>query len=253
MLPKIHLEHVAVDRAAIIEGTPHVLRILSDVQLSVPVGGRLALFGPSGAGKTSLLRLLNRLAEPAEGRVLLDGEDIRRHDPITLRRRVGMLFQQPFLFDMTVEENLGYPLSLQRQTLPHARAEALLAEFGLPAEFLSRKGQQLSGGQQQRIALARALALDPEVLLLDEPTSALDEESARVMMDALLQRNAARGLTLIMITHSPEMLRRLDCPAVMVHQGRADLFPDAESALREADRVAGGEERAAELLTLRNP
>ena len=166
---------------------------------------------------------------------MLDGVDLRQLDPIALRRRVGMVFQQPFLFDLSVLENVAYPLQLMHRTLSRDRATALLAEFGLVEDFLDRRGQQLSGGQQQRVALARALAMEPEVLLLDEPTSALDEESARIMMEALLRRNAA-GLTLVMITHSPEILRRLDAPTLLVHDGLAHLFPDAESALHETDR-----------------
>lgn len=234
MPPKIIVEQVAVERPALVEGNVQLLRILSDVSFTVPAGGRLGIFGPSGAGKTSLLRLLNRLDEPAAGRILLDGVELRTIDPVTVRRRVGMVFQQPFLFQRSVLENLAYPLSLQGQTLPVERAEALLHEVGLPAEFLTRQAQQLSGGQQQRVAIARALVLAPEVLLLDEPSSALDEESARIMMDALLRRNAAQGLTLVMITHAPEMLRRLNGPALMLHDGRAHVYADSETALRDA-------------------
>lgn len=238
MTDHIQLENVAVERPALVEGKLQRLRILTGVNVSVPRGGRLAIFGPSGAGKTSLLRLCNRLDDPVDGRILLDGVNIHELDPIALRRRVGMLFQQPFLFDLTVAENLAYPLRHLNRTLSTEQAEALLAEFALPAEFLSRRGQQLSGGQQQRVALARALALQPEVLLLDEPTSALDEESARVLMEALLRRNREQRLTLVMITHSPEVMRRLDGQALMVHAGGTRHYDDAETALNEAMREA---------------
>ncbi|HEY3376303.1 MAG TPA: ATP-binding cassette domain-containing protein [Armatimonadota bacterium] len=237
MPPIITLEDVAVDRTSVFEGKPRTLRILSGVQVAIPRGGRLAIIGPSGAGKTSLLRLFNRLDDPVLGRLTLDGQDLRQIDPIALRRRVGMVFQQPFLFPLTVMENLAYPLRLINRQLTHAEAEALLGEFALPADFLSRSGQQLSGGQQQRVAVARALALRPEALLLDEPTSALDEESAGVMLAALLQRNAEAGLTLIMVTHSPDVLRRFQGEVLLLRDGRAELYPDAESALGAVDRA----------------
>lgn len=191
---------------------------------TVPRGGRLAIFGPSGAGKSSLLRVINRLAEPAEGRVLLDGVDIRTLDPIALRRRVGMLFQQPFLFDATVADNLAYPRRLQQRALPDDEAAALLAEVSLPADYLSRRAQQLSGGEQQRVALARALSLSPELLLLDEPTSALDDDHAHLLLDALLRRNAA-GLTLVMVSHARELLLRFEAPLLHVQGGEARWLP----------------------------
>lgn len=232
-MPTITLEHIAIDRISETDGQSHLRRILSEVDFTVSAGGRLAVIGPSGAGKSSLLRLLNRLDEPAEGRVLFDGVDIQALDPIALRRRVGMVFQQPVLFDGTVDDNLAYPLRLQRQVLPAEQATALLEEFALPAEYLMRRADQLSGGQEQRIAIARALTLDPEVLLLDEPTSALDEESARIALDALLRRNAETGLGLVVVTHASDILRRLDCPVLLVADGAARWFPDADAALVE--------------------
>ena len=223
---KLVLDNVDIDRPALVDGTARRLRVLSGVSFGVPAGGRLAVFGPSGSGKTSLLRLLNRLDEPAGGRVLLDGEDLRGLDATAVRRRVGLVFQQPFLFDQTVAGNLAYPLTLLHRELPRAAAAARLAEFGLGEEVLDRRGDQLSGGQGQRVAVARALTLDPEVLALDEPTSALDAESARLLLAALLRRNAA-GLTLIVVTHDRGMLEKLDCPVLAVGDGRARYLPEA--------------------------
>jgi putative ABC transport system ATP-binding protein len=221
MNSKLAMDGVDIERSAVVDGMVRRLRVLSNVGFSVPAGGRLAVFGASGSGKTSLLRLLNRLDDPAAGRVLLDGVDLRELDVTSLRRRVGLVFQQPFLFDLTVEGNLAYPLKLMNNTLPREQAVALLAEFGLGEEFLDRRGDQLSGGQQQRIAVARALVLNPEVLALDEPTSALDAESARLLLDALRRRNAA-GLTLVVVTHDRHVLEELDCPVLMVGEGTAE-------------------------------
>ncbi|MHB9134243.1 MAG: ABC transporter ATP-binding protein [Armatimonadota bacterium] len=236
MTPRIAVEDVVIERPVPREGRLQSLRVLSGVNFAVSPGGRLALFGPSGAGKTSLLRLLNRLDDPAQGRVLLDGIDLHQLDPVSVRRRVGMVFQTSILFDLTVEENIAYPLRLQQRELAEDRAAALLEEFDLPAEYLTRKGSQLSGGEQQRVAIARTLAAEPDVLLLDEPSSALDEHSAEAMMDALLRRNDVDRLTIIMITHAREMLLRLACPTLVVHDGRVDSFPDGETALTAANR-----------------
>jgi putative ABC transport system ATP-binding protein len=232
------LDDVAIDRPVLREGRPITSRVLEQVSLTVPAGGRLALYGPSGSGKSSLLRLFNRLDDPSAGRVLFAGTDLRDYDPIILRRRVGMLFQQPHLFDVTVGENLAYPLRWQQQTLTREDGVALLCEVGLPEDFYGRRAQQLSGGQQQRVALARALALSPTALLLDEPTSALDEESAHLIVDLLLRRNVETGMTLITVTHARHVLERLNCPTALVDAGRVALFPDAASAL--ASDVRGG-------------
>ncbi len=234
MSDKLVLEAVAVARTTLVDGRPARLPVVSGGSCRVPAGGRLAIFGPSGSGKTSLLRLLNRLDEPSAGRLLLDGADLRTLDPIALRRRVGVVFQQPFLFDQTVEENLTYPLRLQRRVLPHARAAALLAEFGLDAALLSRCGDQLSGGQQYRVAVARALALAPEVLALDEPTAALDLDSAARLREALWRRNAA-GLTLVVVTHDRALLRWLDSPVLWLHDGQVALLPDPAPLLTPED------------------
>ncbi len=218
-------------RPALVGEEMQVLQILRDVSLVAPAGGRLAIIGPSGSGKSSLLRLLNRLDDPASGEILLDGVPLPQLEPVALRRRVAMLFQQPTLFDDTVLANLAYPLKLAGRTLSTEEAATLLVEVGLPDELLERRARQLSGGQQQRVALARALALSPEVLLLDEPTSALDEESTAALLAALLRRNAESGLTLVMVTHTREVLLRLACPTLLLSGGTAELYPDAESAL----------------------
>lgn len=233
-MSKISLEAVAVERLALTDRQSTMLRILSDVHFTLPAAGRLSVIGPSGSGKTSLLRLLNRLDDPAEGRVLLDGVDLCQLDPITVRRRVGMVFQQPFLFNLSVLENMAYPRKLYNQTLGEEEAVALLEEFGLPADYLTRMGPQLSGGQQQRVAVARALTLQPEVLLLDEPSSALDEQSAELLLAALLSRNTTQELTIIMVTHSTEMMRNFAGEALFIHHGQADYFSSIAQALAAA-------------------
>jgi ABC-type proline/glycine betaine transport system ATPase subunit len=137
----------------------------------MPGGSITAVVGPSGAGKSTLLRAINRLIEPTAGEVYLDGEPTSGMDPLDLRRRVGMVFQLPALFGATVEEATLYGARLAGKD---ADAGRLLEMAGLDASFKDKAPQALSVGEQQRVSIARALALEPEALLMDEPTSALD-------------------------------------------------------------------------------
>ena len=149
-------------------------RILDDINLEVSEGEVVAIVGASGAGKSSLLRLLNRLDEPTT--VYFAGEDYRTLAPAELRRRVGMVMQSAFLFPGTVAENVRFGPLQRDELLSDEAVDSLLAQVGLEG-FSSREIHNLSGGEAQRVALARALANSPAVLLLDEPTSALDEDS----------------------------------------------------------------------------
>src|SRR5215472_10866895 len=165
--------------AAVVLRTDHLGRrvgekwIVHDVSLSVQRGELLGLVGPSGSGKSSLLRLLNRLDEPTSGTVFLEGQDYRQIPPRELRRRVGMVTQRPFLFPGDIASNLRFGPLQRGESLPDNEIAGLLERVGL-AGFAGRNVANLSGGEQQRVSLARALANRPEILLLDEPTSALD-------------------------------------------------------------------------------
>jgi ABC-type methionine transport system ATPase subunit len=158
---------------------PNAAAILHDVSLEIPSGGVTTVIGPSGSGKSSLLRCLNRLWEPPPGRIFLDGGDITAMDVLLLRRRVGMLFQSAALFEGTVASNIAYGPQLQGRRLTTDRVAELLLMVDLNADFADRPVDQLSGGQAQRVSLARTLANQPDVLLLDEPTSALDPGATR--------------------------------------------------------------------------
>jgi putative ABC transport system ATP-binding protein len=189
--------------------------VLHGVDAAFRRGAVTAVVGPSGAGKTSLLRCLNRLEEPSAGRVLLEGNDIRSLGPSELRRRVGMIFQTPVILEGGVRANLAYGLEdVSEATL----AEALVAA-GLPETFLDRESSALSVGQAQRVCIARALVRDPAVLLLDEPTSALDKDAAAVI-ESLLRRLSDRGLTLALVTHNLAQAKRVADEAVLLVDGR---------------------------------
>ncbi len=181
--------------------------VIHDVTLAIPRGRVTALLGPSGSGKSTLLGFVTGLVRPDAGDVQVLGERVfalPRRGLLALRRRMGMLFQDNALFQsLTVAENVAFPLlRVARRPAAEARqrALALLEQVGLGA-LGDRRPDQLSGGQQKRVALARALALEPEIVLFDEPTSGLDPQTS-ASIDALLRATQARlGTTFVVITH----------------------------------------------------
>nr|CAD1827582.1 unnamed protein product [Ananas comosus var. bracteatus] len=172
-------------------------------------GGDRGVIGPSGSGKSTLLRALNRLWEPAPGSVFLDAHDICRLDVLALRRKVGMLFQLPAMFEGTVAENVRFGPQLRGKKLSDAEVQKLLSLADLDPSLVSRPASELSVGQAQRVALARTLANDPEVLLLDEPTSALDPISTQNIEEAIVRLKKTRGLTTVMVSHSVKQIQRI--------------------------------------------
>ena len=187
-----------------------------------------AIVGPSGAGKTSLLRCLNRLEEPQSGEVLLDGANIRTLDPTTLRKRVGMIFQTPILFQGSIRSNLTYGLD---GVDDRALLETLDA-VGLSRSFLERDSTALSVGQGQRVCIARALVRGPEVLLMDEPTSALDKD-ATARIEALIRDLAEGGLAIVLVTNDLAQASRVADRALLLVEGRVQAqgsMDEVESA-----------------------
>jgi putative ABC transport system ATP-binding protein len=168
--------------------------------------GATCIAGPSGAGKSTLLRLLNRLADPDRGRVLYRGRDVRGLDVLGLRRDVCLVPQLPALLDGTVADNvaLGPKLAGRRADVPRA-----LELAGLAPSFAGRDAARLSVGEQQRVMVARALALEPAVLLLDEPTASLDARSRDAVEATLLSLRERPGLSYVMVTHDPAQAERL--------------------------------------------
>ncbi|MDD5334115.1 MAG: ATP-binding cassette domain-containing protein [Rhodoferax sp.] len=192
------------------------VRALSDVTLAIHPGERVALVGANGCGKSTLLRLLHGLAAPTAGQVT--------RDPAV---RQAMLFQRPHLMRLTVHANIALGLWLRGRSWAEAKALALraLARVGL-TELALRNARQLSGGQQQRVAMARAWALDPQVLLLDEPTASLDPHAKREV-EALMEEfaDAAAAMTLVFASHNLGQVKRLASRVIYLEHGRvlADL------------------------------
>ena len=200
--------------------------ILDDVSLTLDRGQALVIMGPSGAGKTTLLRCLNGLDRADEGHVRVGEHALGPHSTpgavAALRRQVGFLFQQWNLFQhLTVLENvIEAPVHVAKLSRDEAiaRAQPLLERFGL-AGHAHAYPRRLSGGEQQRTAIARALAMQPSLLLLDEPTSALDRPRATELL-ALLSSLQSAGLALILVTHDPHVPQSLRCQTAELKDGR---------------------------------
>ena len=196
--------------------------ILNDLTLDLPRTEVTALIGPSGAGKTSLIRLLNRLDDSSEGEVQFDDKPITSYPVFALRRRVGFVFQRPTMFAGTVADNLRVAVTLGAQGPASDAPEIgrVLEAVGLDEEYAEREASRLSGGEQQRVSIARALMTRPEVLLLDEPTSALDPEVAERLLNTVARLSRERGVAVVMVTHRLSEAQRASTFTVMLEAGR---------------------------------
>ncbi|HEX7387417.1 MAG TPA: methionine ABC transporter ATP-binding protein [Castellaniella sp.] len=230
---------------------------LADVSLSIHEGEVFGIIGRSGAGKSTLIRLLNLLERPSEGRVRVDGEDITAYTDAQLReyrRTVGMIFQHfNLLRSRTVLDNVCFPLRLSGMPRAErlARAREVLDLVGL-ADHAHKYPGQLSGGQQQRVGIARALASRPRILLCDEATSALDPETTQSILRLLQDINLRLGLTIVLITHSMDVIRAVCDRVAVIERGHIvetgpvlDVFlhpgHDATRALLSESGLDGGE------------
>jgi putative ABC transport system ATP-binding protein len=197
-------------------------RVLDGIDLGVREGETLVLLGPSGAGKSMLLRAVVRLTPITAGQVLLDGRHVEGLPPEELRRRVNLVPQDPAMLEGSVEENLRFGLDLAGivdREVPDRIAVAL-EDAGLDEGFLDRRADRLSGGERRRVAIARAHALRPEVLILDEPTAALDPRTTRQVEEAIRRLKAAGRFTLVVVTHDVEQAKRLGDRTVLLRLGR---------------------------------
>ncbi|TVP48423.1 MAG: ABC transporter ATP-binding protein, partial [Halomonas sp.] len=197
---------------------------VDDISLFVPKGKFCALVGTSGCGKSTTLRMINRLIEHTKGDIILDGQAIDVYDPVKLRRRIGYVIQHTGLFPhWTVTRNIGLVPRLLKWSAQdvQARVEELMNVLGLPvAEFAHKYPHQLSGGQAQRVGVARALAADPDILLMDEPFGALDPITREKLQDELAKLQARLHKTVVFVTHDMDEALKLADHLVVMREGR---------------------------------
>jgi osmoprotectant transport system ATP-binding protein len=224
--------------------------VLKSLDLAVPTGETVVLLGRSGSGKTSALRLINRMLTADGGEVRVFGRPVSDWDPIELRRKTGYVVQEAGLFPhLTVAENVGLLLKLEGWTRERqqARVEELLSAVGMPySEFGDRKPRQLSGGQKQRVGIARALALDPSLLLFDEPFSALDPVLRRELQDQFLDLQRRLGKTSVFVTHDLTEALRIASRIAVLKEGRLEAFATPSEFVRIDDGEAAAFLRSAD-------
>ncbi len=225
-MPKLSIRNLSLKRG----GAP----VLRDISLDVAAGELLVVIGPSGAGKSSLLRCINRLNDIDAGAIQLDGGSIYDLPVTELRRQVGMMFQKTAAFDGTVADNIAFGARLQGEALSRNAILALMGQVSLEAELIDKAAASLSGGQEQRLAIARALALNPSLLLLDEPTSSLDPIATSHVEDSLMRLRQRGNLTMIWVSHSIEQARRVGSRVLLLDAGRV-IREDTVSAMLDPD------------------
>lgn len=211
----------------------HPVELLADIHFTLDRGDRLHVLGPSGAGKSTLVRLINRLDEPSDGTVHVFGKPLTNWPLRDLRRRVGIVFQEPSLVGLDVRANLRLPFELIKalpEDLDH-RMEAALKLAGLDGDMLTRRADELSVGQKQRVTLARTLINEPDILILDEPTSSLDPQTAAGLLDGVADAADQQSLTLVMVTHRLSEARRLGGKLAVLIQGKLRAFGQIDDLL----------------------
>lgn len=196
--------------------------VLSVPDLHIPEGSITGIIGPSGSGKSTLLRIINRLTKPSGGNVFFLGWDVwdEKEDVIELQRKMTMVFQKPTLLDKSVFDNVAIGLKARKvsKDLIEKKVSDALDTVGLSA-LRKQKAKTLSGGEAQRVAFARAVVLEPEVLLLDEPTANLDPANVRLLEELIHKLNEEKGTTVIMVTHNLFQAKRISTHAAFLYEG----------------------------------
>ncbi len=196
--------------------------VIKNLNLEIQTGEFVTVIGSSGSGKTTVLKMINGLLEPSAGRIFVKGEDISTVDQIKLRRKMGYAIQGTGLFPhLNVKKNMAYVLNLLgvKQELIDDRIDTLSQTVSVASELLERFPQELSGGQRQRVGIARALAAEPEILLMDEPFGAVDEITRRSLQDELKQIHQKLQVTVVFITHDIKEALKLGTKVIVMDKG----------------------------------
>jgi len=224
----------AIEFKNIVKSYDGVNKVIDNLSLTVMSGELLTILGPSGCGKTTLLKMVNKLIAPDSGTILVNDIDILDQDAIQLRRSIGYVIQQIGLLPhLTIKENINYVLSIMKTdpAFKEKKALELIETVGLSAEYLTRYPRQLSGGQKQRIGVARALAADPEIILMDEPFGAVDEITRSLLQDELLRIQKKLNKTILFVTHDIQEALKLGTRIVLINQGQIEQVGSKEDLI----------------------
>lgn len=209
-------------------------QVLNNLNLEINKGEFVTLLGPSGCGKTTLLKLINKLIPYNGGEILVNGLNLDDWDTIKLRRSIGYVIQQIGLFPhMTIRDNISYVMSLEgiNKNNRYLRAEELIELVGMNSSMLTRYPSELSGGQRQRVGVARALANNPDIILMDEPFGAVDEIARTTLQDELLALQNKLGKTILFVTHDIDEALKLGSKIVLLNQGQIEQAGTKEELL----------------------
>lgn len=209
--------------------------VIENINLEINKGELVVLIGPSGCGKTTILKMINRLIEPSAGQIKINGTDIEAQDPIELRRNIGYVIQQTGLFiHMTVRENIEIIPRLAKMPVSEIVdcTVKLMETVGLPEEFLDRYPNHLSGGQQQRVGVARAFAMNPDIILMDEPFSALDPLTRSQLQDELVSLQSKLHKTIVFVTHDMDEAVKIADRICILQGGRILQYDTPENILK---------------------
>jgi len=210
--------------------------VIRNLNLTIKQGEFVTLIGPSGCGKTTLLKLINGLIKADKGKIYVQNKEINQWDPIELRRNIGYVIQQIGLFPhLTVADNISYVLDIKNENKDSRlkKAEELISLVGLDESYLHRYPRELSGGQKQRIGVARALAADPEIILMDEPFGAVDEISRKTLQDELLRIFSELNKTIVFVTHDIEEAIKLGTKVILMNKGHIEQAGTKEEMIFE--------------------
>lgn len=221
-----------------------LVNLLSNISFEILKPCILQIIGPSGSGKSKLLRLINRLEEATGGKICIQGNDIKKLPIQKLRRRVQMMQQEPVLIPETVLDNLKLPWSIIDEELPSdfvQQATQALELAKLEADRINQKVEQLSLGQKQRVAFARALLIRPQIMLLDEPTSALDANLAFDLLDTIREVQSKQQITILMVTHRLEEVTYINDQAAVIIEGKLTEFGNSEQIMSQPQNAITSE------------
>lgn len=199
------------------------IKIIDNLNFTIDSGEFITLIGKSGCGKTTMLKLINGLIKPDSGKLFIKGKEINEWDIIELRRSIGYVIQQIGLFPhMTIEDNIGYVLNIKKISKEerNKRAKELIELVGLTTKYLKKYPRELSGGQKQRVGVARALASNPDIILMDEPFGAVDEITRRTLQEEILKLQKSLKKTIVFVTHDIEEAFKLGSRIVFLDSGK---------------------------------